>query len=271
MAESIGNLYSTAIPALSDTADIQEALRLYHYGAPSGSGAGQYPTTNSDPTNLKIPSVAYHLYNLQQQITDFESGILPSAWVQKGSLISASQPGTPLAITPTQNAQVLTANSATATGLEWKIPDVTLTNTVTLSNKTLNNAFVANTGIRFNGPSGNAFTIALSITTPTANRSITLPDADTELVGTTTTQTLINKSISVNQLTGSLPIANGGTNATTAANARNNLEIFNTQATVTGGNDRTTYSGKIYVANPSIVGASGANLDGALDGDLWFW
>jgi len=111
----------------------------------------------------------------------------------------------------------------------------------------------------------------LSITTPTANRSITLPDADTELVGTTTTQTLINKSISVNQLTGSLSIANGGTNATTAANARNNLEIFNTQAAVTGGNDRTTYSGKIYFANPSIVGASGANLDGALDGDLWFW
>jgi hypothetical protein len=90
-------------------------------------------------------------------------------------------------------------------------------------------------------------------------------------VGTDTTQTLTNKSIAVGQLTGSLPISNGGTNATTAANARSNLEIFNTQAAVTGGNDRTSYSGKIYVANPAIVGASGANIDGALDGDLWFW
>jgi hypothetical protein len=271
MAESIGNLYNTAIPALSDTADIQEALRLYHYGAPSGSGAGQYPPTNSDPTNLVIPSVAYHLYNLQQQITDFDSGILPSAWVQKGVLISASEAGSPLAIIPGSNGQVLTTNSATATGLEWKVPDVTLTNTVTVSNKTLNNAFVANTGIKFNGPTGNAFTIALTINAPTSNRSITLPNADTELVGTNTIQTLTNKSIAVGQLTGSLPISNGGTNATTAANARSNLEIFNTQAAVTGGNDRTSYSGKIYVANPAIVGASGANLDGALDGDLWFW
>lgn len=271
MAESIGNLYETAIPALSDTADIQEALRIYHYGANSGSGEGQYPPTNTDPTNLVIPSVAYHLYNLQQQITAFESGVLPSAYVQKGTLISASQPGVPLAITPTQNGQVLYSNSATATGLEWKFPEITLTNAVTLSNKTLLGAFIGNAGIKFNGPTGNAFTTALTVTAPTANRTIALPDANTTLVGTDTVQTLTNKSIAVGQLTGTLPLTSGGTGATTAANARNNLEIFNAQLAATGGNDRTTYSGKIYIADPGIVGAAGASIDGAAEGDLWFW
>lgn len=277
MAESIGNIYSTAVPSLSDTADIQEALRIYHYGANSGSGDGQYPPTNTDPTNLVIPSVAYHLYNLQQQITNFSSGILPSAWVAKGTLISASQPGAPLAITPTQNGQVLFANSATSTGLEWKFPEITLTNTVTLSNKNFLNASIGILGLKFNGPTGNAFITTLLIPEPTANKAVSLPGssiipgASTVLVGADTIQTLTNKSMSVGQLTGTLPIASGGTGATTAANVRNNIEIFNTQTAVTAGNDRTTYSGKIYVSDPGIVGANGANLDGAAQGDLWFW
>ena len=271
MAEVIGNLYSTAIPALSDTADIQEALRIYHYGAPSGSGVGQYPITNTDPSNLVIPSVAYHLYNLQDQIDSFDAGILPDSYTAKGSIISAFAPGVPLALLPGPNGQVLTTNSTTATGLEWRVPDVTLTNVVTIANKTLNNSSIVSTGIKFSGPVGNAFTITLLTITPTANRTISLPDATTTLVGEDTVQTLTNKSIDAGQITGALPVANGGTGATTAANARSGIEIFNSQTAVSGGNDRVPYSGKIYVADPNVVGATGANLDGASAGDLWFW
>lgn len=277
MAESIGNIYETAVPALSDTADIQEALRVYHYGAPSGSGVGEYPITNTDPTNLVIPSVAYHLYTLQEQIDDFQAGILPSSWVQKGALLSASNPGSPLALLPGPNGQVLTTNSATATGLEWRVPDVTLTNTVTLSNKTLLSASISESGIRFNGPTGNAFGITVTAPVPTANKAISfpatsqIPNSTTTLVGTDTIQTLTNKSISAAQITGELPVANGGTGSSTPANARAALEIFNSQTAVSGGNDRVPFSGKIYVAYPTIVGTSGANLDGASAGDLWFW
>jgi len=270
VAESIGNLYSTAIPSLSDTADIQEALRVYHYGAASGSGVGEYPITNTDPTNLVIPSVAYHLFNLQDQINNFQAGILPSSWVAKGALISASNPGSPLAILPGPNGQVLTTNSATATGLEWRVPDVTLTNTVTVSNKTFVNATIPDSGIKFSS-SGTAFTTTLSTLSLTANRIINLPNASTTLVGTDTVQTLTNKIINAVQITGTLATANGGTGASTVSNARANLEIFNSQTAVTAGNDRAPYSGKIYVADPAVVGASGANLDGAVAGDLWFW
>ena len=277
MTESIGNLYETEVPALSDTADIQEALRVYHYGAPSGSGSGQYPITNTDPTNLVIPSMAYHLYNLQTQIDNFEAGVLPSAYISKGVLISASQPGTPRALEAAPNGQVLTTNSATLTGLEWSVPAVTLTNPVTLINKTLLNSIVSSTGLIFAGPTGNEFTTTLVLPTPTASKTVFFPaTADTPapsttLVGRDTVDTLTNKTIEVGQLDGQVAIAKGGTGAETAANARANLEIFNSQVAVTGGNDRTQYSGKIYVADPAIVGISGANLDGAAQGDLWFW
>jgi hypothetical protein len=228
MAESIGNLYSTAIPALSDTADIQEALRIYHYGAPSGTGGGQYPITNTDPTNLIIPSVAYHLYALQTQIDNFEAGILPSAFTEKGVLISASQPGTPRPLTAGPNGQVLTTNSATTTGLEWRVPEVTLANTVNLSNKTLSSSNIAIGGLRFVGAAGNSFATTLAINTPDANKTVFLPDTadipnvSTTLVGTDTVQTLRNKTLeaSINVVT------NLGVQILTVANSVNgNIEL----------------------------------------------
>lgn len=61
--ENIGALYNTQIPGLDDAADIQEALRLYHYGSLV------YDPANTDTTLIPNPSVAYHLNNLQGQIT----------------------------------------------------------------------------------------------------------------------------------------------------------------------------------------------------------
>ena len=51
-------LFNTKIPGLGDAADIQAALRLYHYGSYTYDGA------NTDTGLLLNPSIAKHLQNL---------------------------------------------------------------------------------------------------------------------------------------------------------------------------------------------------------------
>lgn len=88
MAENIdgtvsgSGLFNTKIPALSEAADIQAALRLYHYGSES------YDGSNTDPAELFEPSLAKHLQDLQDNIDTVDAkGI--------GSIYSATEPTSP--------------------------------------------------------------------------------------------------------------------------------------------------------------------------------
>lgn len=56
--ENIGNKYNTQIPSLTENADIQTALKIYHYGQ------------STEPTNLVADSVAGHLKNLEDTKVD---------------------------------------------------------------------------------------------------------------------------------------------------------------------------------------------------------
>jgi hypothetical protein len=60
--ENIGNLVPTKIPALIDDANIQDALKAYHYGS------YDFDTAETDPENLLNPSIAYTINDLQDQI-----------------------------------------------------------------------------------------------------------------------------------------------------------------------------------------------------------
>lgn len=132
-AESIGSLVPTKIPGLSDQADIQAALRVYHYGSYT------FDTAETDPAELVNPSIAYTLNDLQDQIDAVSGGtsIAVSSFNAKGDLLSASANDTLSVLSVGSNGRVLTANSATATGLEWATPAVTLTNVVGLEGKTI--------------------------------------------------------------------------------------------------------------------------------------
>jgi hypothetical protein len=62
--ENIGNLVPTKIPALIDDANIQDALRAYHYGS------YDFDTAETDTAELLNPSIAYTINDLQEQIDD---------------------------------------------------------------------------------------------------------------------------------------------------------------------------------------------------------
>jgi hypothetical protein len=78
---SIGNIYSTKVPGYEDAADIQSALRTYHYGSST------YDETNSNTAALVNPSIAYHLKNIQDSVDALEA-------LGTGSVVSNTQPTT---------------------------------------------------------------------------------------------------------------------------------------------------------------------------------
>jgi hypothetical protein len=113
--ESIGTLVPTKIPGYTDAADIQAALRAYHYGSYT------FDTAETDPTELINPSIAYTINNLQDQIdnVDISAAVAKADFNAKGDLLSASANDTPLILGVGSNGQLLKANSAQSTGLEW--------------------------------------------------------------------------------------------------------------------------------------------------------
>lgn len=154
-AENIGQLVPTKIPGYADAADIQAALRLYHYGS------YDFDINQDDPAQLVNPSIAYTINDLQTQIdnVDLTAAVLKTDLNAKGDIISASANDTMSILSLGTNGQVLTANSATTNGLEWSTPEVTLSNSATLTNKTLTAPVI---NLAFNQQTGTAYTVVLS-------------------------------------------------------------------------------------------------------------
>jgi hypothetical protein len=154
-AEDIGELVPTKIPGYADSADIQAALRLYHYGSYT------FDINETNAANLINPSIAYTINEIQEQIgnVDLSAAILKTDLSAKGDLLSASAIGTLSVLNVGTNGQILTANSATTSGLQWSTPDITLTNAVTLTNKTLTSPVI---NISFNQQTGTSYTLALA-------------------------------------------------------------------------------------------------------------
>lgn len=63
----------------------------------------------------------------------------------------------------------------------------------------------------------------------------------------------------------------GGGIEQTPSEQRISSEIFNKQTAVTSEVDRTPFAGKIFIADPAIVGSTGANIEDASEGDIWLW
>jgi hypothetical protein len=184
--ESIGALVPTKIPGYADAADIQAALRAYHYGSYT------FDTSETNPANLINPSIAYTITNLQSQITTLgDDYVDEDVLTAKGSLISATAASIPAELTVGSNNEFLIANSATSTGLQW---------TSTLASPTITSPIVTgltlnDSSIIFEGSSADAFETTLTVTNPTADRTITFPDTTgtvallTQVINNTLTST----------------------------------------------------------------------------------
>jgi len=113
----------------------------------------------------------------------------------------------------TDSSILATANQTHVHGLATGDGDVVGTSkTQTLSNKTLSSpvitGVVGNASLVFEGATADAYETTLAITDPTADRTITLPDATGQVVLRDTTDTLTNKTLTSPTISGS-PVITG--------------------------------------------------------------
>ena len=251
--ENIGVLVPTKIPGLADAADIQEALRVYHYG---GSG---FEATAAQ-TSLPAEGIARRLLEISDDITalenrpssggdvatsapiagDFTPSGIPNGyiwvdsdgtlgggptgatavftnsapttsittgtiWVDKDSTTITANPFIPTAtinakgdllvgsandsivtLSAGSNGQVLKANSATTSGLEWAADSTYAAPTIGSTSIASGATVTTIAGLTLTSP---------TISTITNTGSLTLPTSTDTLVGRATTDTLTNKTI----------------------------------------------------------------------------
>jgi hypothetical protein len=261
--ESIGTIYPTKIPGYADAADIQAALRAYHYGSYT------YDTSNTSTAALEANSIAKFLFDIETDIAalenrpssggevdttvpaavDFTPAEIPdgfiwvdedgslgggptgatavftnsapttsittgTVWVDKdataitanpfipqalinakGDLIAGSANDTATILAIGTNGQVLKANSATTSGLEWGTDN-------SYSAPTLGSTSIAS-GATVSNVAG------LTINSTTIPSSKTLVDTDSvqTLSGKTLTNPLLSSPEESTNIIGSAPTA----------------------------------------------------------------
>jgi hypothetical protein len=212
--ESIGTLIPTAIPGYTDSADIQAALRAYHYGSYS------YDPANTSPGSLVTPSIAKTIYDIQGDITALENR--PSS----GGEVNPTQPAatsfTPPEIPdgfiwvdqdgtvggqPTSATSVFT-NSAPTTSLTSGVIWVDKDATEITANPYIPTSAIAAKGDLIAGSANDAVTIlsAASTNGHVLNVNSSTTSGLAWIDSAASTQTLTNKSISLttNTLTGTI-------------------------------------------------------------------
>jgi hypothetical protein len=132
--EDIGQLIKTKVPGYADDADIQAALRTYHYGTDD-------PTVETETDIAQIPSdsVARRLYQLREDVDaaniEIDTKIGEESFNAKGDLIVGTANDAFSVLSLGSNGKVLVVNTGTSSGLEWQDFPTSFTN---LSASTLN-------------------------------------------------------------------------------------------------------------------------------------
>ena len=179
-----------------------------------------------DPSNAQDAATKAYVDSSSASVSATIAGDSTNASVALGSQtltiagttneIETAMSGTTLTVGLPNDVTI--GNDLTVTG------DLTVNGTTTTVNQTVvnvQNAFV------FEGASADAHETTLTIEDPTADRTITLPNATGTIVLHNTAQTLTNKTISLtgNTITGQLSLANGGTGQDLSSIAQGTLLV----------------------------------------------
>lgn len=212
---------------------------------------------------------------------DDELNAIASAISSKANTESPTFTGTPAAPLATANSNT-TQLATTAYVTAERTTSATLTNKTltsptitspTITTPTVTGLSLTDSSIVFEGSSADAYETTLSVVNPTADRTVSIPDATTTLVGTDTTQTLTNKTISVDSNTVSgiaassfvLSNSSGNVDGAAAQKAIPSGVVVGTTDTQTLTNktlsaDSNTLSG--IAASSFVVSNSSGNIDG---------
>jgi hypothetical protein len=163
------------MPAMSDAADIQIALRNYHYGQDAPLASGATPTGG----------ISKYLYDIDTQLASIisvnDGQILASTVNAKGDLLAATADNTVTRLGVGSDGHLLTANSATATGLSWAAPTAASTSTpgvVQLSDSTsTTSSILAATPTAVKAVQDSKSALNFTIDTKTADYTLVLSDA----------------------------------------------------------------------------------------------
>ena len=203
-----------------------------------GLGTGDTPTFNGAAMNSqKITGLAAptagsdaatktYVDNASSTVSSTVAGDSGSESITFGS-DTLTIGGTTNAITTAMSGTTLSidiADNPTLTGNATITGNLTVQGTTTTVNSTtvnVQNAFV------FEGTTDDAFETTLTVTDPTADRTITLPNATGTVVLADSTDTLTNKTIAFgsNTISGQLALANGGTGADLSSIAQGTLLV----------------------------------------------
>ncbi len=252
-------------------------------------------TTNvnnqSQSVNLAAPATLTTSWNMALPTSAGSSGQFfqtDGAGATTWSAVSLSTASNITGILPTANGG--TGQNSTATFPTSGVV-VTEAGTETLTNKSISslNSKILQTGTGENITFDFAGSINKNtkiVATSSADRELILPNASTDLIGSNTTDTLFNKSISGSDntltaiplgsaVTGTLPIANGGTGQTAANAAFNALAPSQTSNSgkflTTNGTDTSWASvvGTTLTSAHLLVGSAGnVATDTAITGDV---
>lgn len=168
--------------------------------------------------------------------------ILTEALVdQKGDLLVASGADAVTRLAAGTDNYILTADSNATNGIAWKAPQA---------------VGVFEASISFEGATANDHETTLQVTDPTADRTITLPDATGQVVLRDTTDTLTNKSIALgsNTVTGTISDFN------TALTDADFATLSGTETLANKTLTSPTVSG-LYLSDSSVV-FEGSSADG---------